>query len=302
VTRNRVIGFLESERIRINLYYYDVPNTAAPSGHNTRTRSLAIIRQVVTLLNDLRKMALIAGIAMAVAPLWGFSQFLTMAVVRGTISLPSIAAVVFSFLVLDAPLPVFLLIFYRSGIALLVSKQLRNRTLVLALIRGLNLVFTGLREWRERGNSAHIALPAGGRGTAFYESPTGSVVSDAITLFSMLTFLLFLIALSRQVLGGRVFEEGRARLVKGAALIAAGSRVLYLVAEFMVGMWIYSMQRRGVVHNATSAPAMLRTALFALPGLAAPLIVYFSIGRASGGTSREAVAAEDGHAQVSATA
>jgi hypothetical protein len=262
-----------------------------------RVNARLIIRQVVKLLNDLRKTALIAGVAMAVAPLWGFGHFLTMAVVRGTISLPSIAAVVFSFLVLDAPLPVFLLMFYRSGITLLVSKPLRNRALVLALIRGLDLAFTGLREWRERGGSGHVALPSASRGAAFYESPTGSVVSDAITLFSMLAFLLFLIALSRQVRGGRDFEAGRTRLVKGAALIAAGSRVLYLVAEFMVGMWIYSMQRRGVVHDATSAQVILRTALFALPGLAAPLIIYASIG-----TPRDVVAGEDSGAQVSATA
>jgi hypothetical protein len=253
---------------------------------------------VVRLLNDLRKTALIAGVAMAVAALWSFfGQFLLMEDVRGTTSVPSIVTIAFSFLLLEAPLPVFLLMFYRSGITPSVSKQLRNRALALALIRGLNLVFVGLDQWRERGNPGRVALPSGSHWGWFNESWIRWAVSGAVTLFSVLAFMLFLIALSRQISGGRDFEWGRARLVKRAALIAAGSRAMYLVMECAAGMWMYSMQRSGVVHDVTSVPAILRSALFALPGLAAPLIIYVSIG-----TRREAVIAEDGHAQISATA
>jgi hypothetical protein len=108
--------------------------------------------------------------------------------------------------------------------------------------------------------------------------------------------MLFLVALSRQVGGGRDFEEGRTRLVRRAALIAAGSRVVFLVMEVAAQIWIYSMH---LAHNATSVQGMLRTALFALPGLAAPLIVYVSIGRARAAGIAEA---EDGPVEFSATA
>ncbi len=260
-----------------------VQNFSGFGTSDVRARPRLIIRQVVTLLNDLRKMALIAGVAMAVAALWSFGQLVMMAVVRGGMSLPQSAAVALSFLLLEAPLPVFLLIFSRSGITPSVSRRLRNRVLVLALISGLDLVFTGLREWRGRGSGSLIE----------------SAVSGAITLLSIVAFMLFLIALSRQTGGGRDFEEGRRRLVRTAALIAAGSRAGFLLMEFAAQVWIYSMH---LAHNVTSVQGMLRTALFALPGLAAPLIVYVCIGPASIGTPREAIAAEDGAAHISATA
>ncbi len=251
---------------------------------------MAIIRQVVTLLNDLRRTALIAGIAMAAAALWGvFSQFLVIVSLRGNFSLLSINLAVFSFLLLDVPLPVFLLILYRSGITPSVSKQLRNRALVSGFIKGLDIVYSGLHAWRQPRDPGGVGLSTG--------SHLSALTSEAIGMLSMVAFALFLLALSRQERGGRDFEPRPMRLVKRAALIAAGSRALYLVLEFLATLWVYSMQRRGVVHNVTSAPMMLRAALFALPGLAAPLIVYVSIG-----TSHDAVASEDGHNQVSATA
>jgi hypothetical protein len=243
------------------------------------TRSRRIIQQVNTLLNDLRKTALIAGTAMALSSLWSFFDKLLFAAVGPATSSVEMAITAVILLPLDLCLPVFLLVVYRSGISPVVSRNLRNLALGLALIRGARLAVFGWNAWSHGINpaSGHINLAGDGFGGWFYQSLTRALISDALELASILAFIPFLVALSRQTGTPEPRPACESRLVRKTALIAASVRGLVIIGGIGGGIMMYSMQQRGVVHNIARVTSIARNALFALPGLIAPLIVYASI-------------------------
>jgi hypothetical protein len=218
---------------------------------------------VSTLPMDLRNTALIAGAAMAISTLWSFGNLFLSAMTTGRDPLVFSLGLVPLFL-LGVPLPVFLLLLYRAGVLLTVSSKLRSVALVLAVIRCVDFVVSGMSDWLH--------------GIHSNQSPVHAALSDAIDLTAMFTFILFLFALSRQSGAAEESPAVGSGKVKNAAMVAVCARGLDLIMVVGVGVMMYPMEKRLHLNSGFTSPqAIARNALFALPGVIAPLIVYVSL-------------------------
>jgi hypothetical protein len=229
---------------------------------------------MAALLNDLRKTALIAGIAMAASSVWSLAGQVVWQAVRPGLISPEGIAVTLAILPFDLCLPALLLMLYRSGAEPVLSSNFRNLAFALALIRGLRLAVFAWTTWSQ-GLHPNAGISAGG----FYLSSSNVIISDTLELASIAGFILFLVALSRQtgVAESRNFRG--LELVKKLALVAAAVGTMSLVAVIVAGVWMHSMQQRGIVHSSTTVASIARGALFSLPALIAPLMIYAGIRR-----------------------
>src|SRR5580692_1647392 len=118
---------------------------------------------MIRLLTDFRKTALIAGIAIAVSALCGFFRQLLIGPHNSTSELVTITAFNLIFVLLELPLPVLLVLLYRTGTRPALSRNLRFMVATLVVIRGAAFLF-GIRDvWRAGilPVASHAASPAG---------------------------------------------------------------------------------------------------------------------------------------------
>lgn len=109
----------------------------------------------------------------------------------------------------------------------------------------------------------------------FSQSSARFLISDVLAPLSRLGFLFFLVALARQVQLPRDPGEGRTPLIRNVALLAAIIGVLGLI--LIVTSQYGTMQYRGRIAGVPNGLTIVRTVIFGLPGLIAPMIVYSSV-------------------------
>ena len=102
---------------------------------------------MVELITDFRKTALIAGIAIAASALCNFFRQLLI-IPNSTSRLVAITALSLIFLFVELPLPVFLLLLYRTGIRPTLSSNLALMATTLAVFRGAAFLFSIREVWR----------------------------------------------------------------------------------------------------------------------------------------------------------
>ena len=214
---------------------------------------------------------------MTVSVLWDFFGQVLFAAVGLQAPFFSVLFVAFYLLLMDAPLPVFLLILSRTGIVPAISANLRKLTLVLVMIEAVRIGVFVLTRWR-RSTPTHAHWPGDSLWLRFYQSTAWSLISDTVVLASMIAALLFLLALSRETGPARGQEPDSSRLVRRAAISTVVVRAITLLMVIGGGAMMYEFQRRGLARaNITSASGIVRNALFEIPGLIAPWIVYVSV-------------------------
>jgi len=198
------------------------------------------------MLKDLRKTALIAGIAMALSALW-------------------------------TPLPILLLLLYRTRVTPAISKNLRLLAKLLIVIRAASLSFAVWDVWHTgiQPLPKYSVLPAS-LASSFYVGPPGQWISDVVSLVSRVAFLLFFIALARQAPIASNTDPVAMRRVRKAALAAVIAGALFMVLDY-VSYQVYAHALRTYGHKEASILPTLRQLLFALPALIAPWIIYTGV-------------------------
>lgn len=226
---------------------------------------------------DLRKAALFAGIALAVADLWNSFGLLMIA-----FALPRTPPGLVATAVL-MPLPVvpfilLLLLLSRPGTLLALSEKQRYLASALAAIRAVSFVLSGVGTWRLALRGGSNPMPGAGN-VRFWalQSSAGNLISDGLSALSGIAAIVFLVALARQVLPPREFAEGRPRLIRNVALLAVITRAFVLTAVLI--MQLVMAGYRIQTGSAPGALSALLVVLFGLPGLLAPMIIYSSVRR-----------------------
>jgi len=220
---------------------------------------------MIGLITDFRKTALIAGIAIAASALWSFFRQLLIGPHGSTSHFVLI-------LLLELPLPVFLVLLYRAGTTPVLSRNLKLVAAALAAIRGAAVLFAVRDVLRAviLPIASHAALPAW--------NPS-LLISDAAGVVSGLAFLFFLVALARQRGPSRIAGKRASRQVRNAALIAIFARAL-LIIILLISFQVYTHEVRTYGQAGMAAPSVLselRSMLFALPGLIAPWIILAGV-------------------------
>jgi hypothetical protein len=220
---------------------------------------------------EFRRAARTACIAIAVAALWNSFAQLTVALGLPRVPWGLIAASTAT-LLFDLPLFYLLLLLSRGEATPVLSKRQQGLVRILAGIRILAAV-EGLH-WRMGSNR----VPSGNFWLWFSQSSVRFVISEVVSVLWAMAFVVFLFALARQT--GPVAAVGEhPRLVRNVALTAA--IVGGLVVILSVGVGFEMMALGGTAGDRVREFAMLRSALFALPGTFVPWIVRASV-RTSG--------------------
>ena len=227
-------------------------------------------------LTDFRKTALIAGIAMAVSDLWSFFRQLLILPHRSTSDFVDIIAISLVLLLLELPLPVFLVLLYRMGITPALSRNLRFVAAALVAIRGAAFLFRIRDAWRAGilPDVSRVALRAGS-----HLSAATFVISDAASFGSGLAFVFFLVALGCQSGPSQNAGKRASRQVRNAALIAISARALSIII-LLISFQVYAHAVRSYGPAGTAAPSVfseLRRLLFELPGMIAPMIILAGV-------------------------
>jgi hypothetical protein len=241
---------------------------------------------MIRLLTDFRKTALIAGIAIAVSALWSFFRFLLTGPHTSTSDFAGSITVFLVILLLELPLPVFLVLLYRTGIRPELSRNLRFVAAALVAVRCAAILF----EVRDQWNAAilpvasHVASP-GGTQSWFFLSPASHwwssllVISNVVNFGSRLAFVFFLVALARQNGPSQNADKHASSQVRNAALAAIFVGALSIVA-LLISFQVLAHAVRTYGAAGMTAPGMLsdlRRLLFALPSLIAPLIILVGV-------------------------
>jgi hypothetical protein len=242
---------------------------------------------------DLRKTALIAAITLGlVRAHWVAGQVWALGAMPAFrwIFVPQLA--VNSLFLL--PLPVLLVVLYRSEAVLPVSKNLRYMALATALVQGVVLTAPGVygwimelyRNWANVRLFGEATLAANFWG--WFQTPDlGTLAWDTLAVVSQLAFFLFLVALSRRVQGPSIAGAPQLRLTRKVAYIAVFAAGL--VVAINIGQQVYAATeferrpREAVwLRTVTRGQFILRNALSGIPNLCwaiAPLIIFKSIAK-----------------------
>jgi hypothetical protein len=236
------------------------------------------------LLTDFRKTALIAAIAMATSAVWSALKLPLIASVNSYSDLIGWIVISAFTLLLDLPLPILLLLLYRTSVTPAISKKARLLVTLLIVVPAARLSFAAWDVWHTgiQPPPKHFALPAG-IVSAFYLSPAGQLISDFISLVSRAAFILFLVALARQLSIPSNTDAVAMGRVRKAALIAvlAGAASIFLT---FVSYLVYAHAARAYLHKEADILPTLRNLLFAVPALIARWIIYAGV-RANSQTS-----------------
>lgn len=176
------------------------------------------------------------------------------------------------------PFFLLLLLISRPWTLLFLSEKQRYLDWTLVLIRSAGFIVSIAEIWRKGLHGAANRISESGNfWLSLSQSSTRFLISDVFALLSGFGFLLFLVALAQQVKPPLGFGEGRPRMIRNLALFATmmSGLALILVATSQYEMMHY----RGRLTNPPNAVSIMRSALFGLPGLLAPLIVWSSVRR-----------------------
>jgi hypothetical protein len=224
------------------------------------------------MLTDLRKTALIAGVTPAVSALW--SSFVTLMVDFALHRMPQGLLLATVTLLPGLPLVALLLLLGGTRTVLLLSKRQRYLTMALAVVSFAGTAVSALDWWRHglNENASRASLRAISFWLWFAQSPARLLISDALALVSAVAFALFIVALSRQAGVGQDADGPPLPRIRTAALVATMTGGLFLVLSIASQ---YSLMGR--FGNAPNGLSILRTAIFRLPGLIVPWIVYATV-------------------------
>ena len=226
---------------------------------------------------DLGTTALFAGIALAVTALWKSFGLLTIAFALPRTPPGLIATAVLTPLP-GVPLILLLLLLSRPGNLLILSEKQRYLAWALVLIRSASFIVSIAETWRKGLHGATNRIPESDNlWLRFSQSSARFLISDVLALLSGFGFLLFLVALARPDRPPHEFVEGQPRLIRKVALIVAiiGGLGLMLTVTSQYGL----MQYRGQFAGAPNGLSVLRSVLFGLPGMLAPILVYSGVRR-----------------------
>jgi hypothetical protein len=239
---------------------------------------------VTRLLTDFRKTALIAGIAFAVSALWSFFLQVLIGPVTSTSGFVARIALSLVLLLFELPLPVLLVLLYRTGVRTALSRNLRFVAAALAAIRSVAFLFAVRDMWRAGiiPAASHAASPAGSQSWLFL-SPASHwwaitlVISNVVSVGSRLAFIFFLVAIACQVAPSQNADRHATRQVRNAALAAIFTGALSVILVISFQVYAHAVRTYGQA----GAAATLRSLLFGLPNVIAPWIILASVVRSS---------------------
>jgi hypothetical protein len=218
--------------------------------------------------------------------LWSFFRELLIGPHNSTSELVAITALNLIFVLVELPLPVLLVLLYRTGTRPALSRNLRLMAATLVVIRGAAFLF-GIRDvWRAGipPDVSRVASLAGSQ-SWFFVSPASHwwtatlLISNVVSFASGLAFIFFLVALACQRGPSQNADKLASRQVRNAALAAIIARA-FLIFVLLISFQVYAHAMRIYGPPETAAPGVLfdlRRLLFELPGLIAPLIILVSI-------------------------
>ncbi len=228
---------------------------------------------------------------MAVSDLWSFFRQLLILPHRSTSDFVDIIAISLVLLLLELPLPVFLVLLYRTGITPALSRNLRFVAAALVAIRGAAFLFRIRDAWRAGilPVASHAALTEvrSQSWLWFFLSPashwwtTMLVISRTLNFGSRLAFVFFLVALACQRGPSRNVDKHASRQVRNAALAAIFAQTLSIII-LLISFQVFAHAVRTYGPAGTAVPGVLsdlRSLLFALPALIAPLIILVGVTR-----------------------
>jgi hypothetical protein len=235
---------------------------------------------MIRFLTDFRKTALIAGIAIAVSVLWSFFLQVLVGPHGSTSDLVGSIAISLVLLLFELPLPVFLVLLYRTGITPALSRNLRFVAVALVAIRTSAVLFDIGRVWRAGilPVASNAVSPAWSQ-SWFFLSPANHwwtatlMISNVVNVASRLAFIFFLVAIACQVAPSQNADKRASRQVRNAALVAIFTGALSIILLIIFQVYAHAVRTYGQA----GAAATLRSLLFALPGLIAPLIILVGI-------------------------
>lgn len=229
---------------------------------------------------------MIAGIAIAASELFNFFRQLLIIPYNPTSRLAAIVALSLIFLFCELPLPILLVLLYRTGIKPMLSHSLTLMAAAIVVIRGAGFLFRIREVWRGGilPDVSRVASLAGSQ-SWFILSPTSHwwtavlLISDLVRFGSGLAFVFFLVALARQRGPSQNYDKHASRQVRNAALTAIFARallIIFLLISFQV--YVHAMRTYGPAGTSTHDVLFdLRRLLFELPPLIAPMIILAGI-------------------------
>jgi len=223
----------------------------------------------------LRRAALLVTIALAVSALWsGLSELVFGLMFPERLGVWIVTA--FITLLLDAPLIVMFALLWRQETAFALSKRQRYLLWVLALISASSLVTT-VGAWWQRKPDPNAERLAQHFSRLFLVARSPSI-ADGFAVLSGVTFVIFLIALSRHDRRDRNAADQpdeHPRLIRRAALAATLTGGLGMVLGVAAQLAVLMVHAQST--DPPSPLTILRGALSRLPVLIAPWIIYVSV-------------------------
>lgn len=200
-----------------------------------------------------RKAALIAGVAIAATQVFGYGSLVSL--LASPIGFTGLSTNSLRLLLeagadllISLPLPCLLVILYIADTKLAVPRNLRTLSIVGAAAHGLAIVgpsaFMFVKSLRQTiaYSDVHVfgGQPLASQLCRWLQSGSLSIpMREGFVLLAQIAFLLFLVALSRQVRRPGVPADQRRNIVRIAAIVAMGTTGLSALVEILRELSIY---------------------------------------------------------------